>query len=284
MPNLEWNSQATDARWGRGIERFNLYYVDPSVKEWYAKNRFPEIITTDFLKSVPLKGIALLRDTAFLQQADQLRVENSADAMNRLAQMGLGKVGDVFTELNDNNRSTDYIVPIESGSGQIQVVVNTAFGIHWRISKDHPLAKEFPNLTITHKPDASEKPVLQHGNVWRRFTPYVGPDTLVEITALQNPDLGSLATDIRNFLIEVLALSDRKIQASSISLGYAEDDKNSALNISQKNHESIAFLLGNELGIKQFKIFQRNLDNPLSQQAAALEARIEKLHRFIEDK
>lgn len=239
-------------RWGQGFERFGFPTTNPVVREWYRQANLPRVITPDDLAGAPAGGIGLIRDIAFMTQAEPLREDMPERAMRDLTKFPVIGVGRLFTETEDGNRTTNHIIPLVTDNGMIQVVVNQAWGVHWRISEDHPIAVDYPALTKTHLPDLSLPPDENTAPNFR----YIAPETLAAATEpIVKAD--AVARDMHSFLE---GLFGRSAAPSFYTKNAWErvgvDIELSSAILSQElgGFRMLKLLLGNKTGMKSVKV------------------------------
>jgi len=297
MPKLE-GKDVGDPHFGEGIEQFNFWHTDSSAREWFSKSvgKFPRIITSQSLKETqaPTKAIALLRSISYLKQSEGLVVQNPNNVIDQLVGNGIGNVGETYIESSDNGRTNSYIIPIESGSGEVQIVVNPAWGVLWRLSQNHPLVTEVPELSFAYNPDITEAP--------ETFPPfsggfYISPEQLAKATDPTIVDVKRLVSDIHGLVSSFLQLP-YDIKRVEWNLGQEPDEKTSSLSIVPSlypySFTGITFHLSKRLGLKRLAIYgypystedgrSNNKYQEIALKAREINLAMNPFHNFFEDK
>lgn len=283
MTVLTYNVSQDEKRWvGRGVELLR------SSMEPYPKNGLPETIDIGWLRANP-NMLPLLRRVAkyaLLKQdkPDITSNEIAGGIMETLHKSPIKKVGYVDTERTDGDRTTNYVIPLETDEGAIEIVVNGAWGVSWRLCKDHKLVQQYPSLAMCQPEDTSQKPgerAMGEKQVAR--THYLLPDVLESITQEQiNPRL--LAGRIQIYLQKLLLDSEIKYKKSNSdtkNIPMKEDGvqdlslETDVKSIDTTPHFGISLELGNSEGIKSIRFFgypgkTMDIVSPLMQEAQEL--------------
>ncbi len=142
-PDLLYHSSPREENpdFGSGLERFGFWYIPQEVREWYDGiiGSLPQVLTTESLKEAPDLAIALLREIARYPLLEGMRIADSKDIVGQISLSG-AKVGEVSSDSFDGGRTTDYMIPITTEQGAIEIVVNDAWGISWRLDEKHIVA------------------------------------------------------------------------------------------------------------------------------------------------
>lgn len=273
MPILVRNSNIEDVQRGRGVERcyFSAYgYTAP-------QKPLPETISADYIRTQPgtLPSLRTIARFALLDtvKPDITNSDTASKIMNTLKQSSIMGVGDMNIERTDTDRTTNYIVPLNSDKGIIEIVINAAWGCSWRLGSDHELASLYPSLTVCQPEDTSRglgEEAVGNKVSWRKPKYYISPETL-EATTKEHMNPQILAERIRAYVENLLKTKEIEKEKSSMSrdndyFGETTTQRFSlqtSYSSSKAPYFGISFELGNEEGIKSLNVFgYSNKDKP----------------------
>ena len=258
MPVLTHVSNTKDVRWGQGLEscRFDAWGYKGTDKLY----PMPLNIDIDYLHS-HLGTLPALRRVARLALLDTTKpditdTQVTRTVMQTLSQSPVKEIGDVYTHRIDQDRTTNYVIPLRTDGGTIEIVTNAAWGVSWRLGEDHELVKQYPSLAVCQPEDESTE-------LWGpNRNNYLSPQVLEEVTGKYvDPDI--LAQRIRVLLINLYEKKavDRRESISNYGKDALGDESLSqAYSVETDTYGGlpkigISFLLGARKGIKSLHIF-----------------------------
>lgn len=266
MPVLIRNTygEKRDGHWSRGVE--SVGFSAWGYKGTDSYNPVPQVIDLKYLQSHPL-NIPAFRRVARLALIDSTNpdlknTQSTRDITQILSGCAINEIGSITEEQTDEGRTTNYIIPLNTTKGLLQVVVNGAWGVSWRLGKDHFLVKNNRTLEECQPVDISQGlgDQKQGGQSY-----YLSPDNLEGVTKEQI-DPKKLAQRIQEYLQELLKLSitgevKHQETRASQSSGHRNEENIHIFGLetdtSKKNMPIIGinFELGNNEGIKSLDIF-----------------------------
>lgn len=126
MPVLVRNSNIEDIQRGRGVERchFSAYgYITP-------QKPLPETIGANYIRTEPgtLSSLRTIARFALLDRVkpDITNSDTASKIMDTLKRSSISGVGAVNMERTDADRTTNYVVPLNTDKGIIEIVINAA--------------------------------------------------------------------------------------------------------------------------------------------------------------
>ena len=259
---------------GKGVERcgFTAYGYQP------LNERLPLVIDADYIRRQPgtLPSLRWVARRALLDtvKPDITGTRTTWDIMKTLAASPITDIGSVQPMRTDANRTTDYVIPLTTNAGHfIDVVVNGAWGVSWRLGADHTLVQAHPSLAVCQPEDTSIEPDMTI--IQGKY--YLSPTMLKKATRkYMDPEI--LAQRIRAYLSNLIARNEIKMKSLDISRGidYFGENRSQALRLETGGQNiprfGISFELGTGEGIKWVDAFgfsdkdkPHNLDN-LSQE------------------
>ena len=181
-----------------------------------------------------------------------------------MKQSSINSVGAVYIEQTDTNRTTNYVIPLTTDKGAIEIVLNPAWGGTWRLGSDHELASSHPSLTACQPEDTSQGlGEVALGNKYNdKQQYYLSPEVLETVTREHmNPQV--LAGRIKVYVENLLKIREIEKERSSVSRGsdYFGEEHTQILSLRTSPrsntvpHLGISFELGSKEGIKWIDIF-----------------------------
>lgn len=255
------NGDTNNPHYGRGVESVGFSAV--GYKDTNKLYPIPEVITSDYLQSHPfaipafrrVARLALL-DTAPPDITDKIHAKNIVNIL-RLA--AISEIGSVNRERTDGDRTTNYVIPLSTNKGPLEIVVNGAWGVSWRLGKGHSLVIKYPSLAVCQPEDMSLSLGEKKTGI-RSY--YIDPKILEAITSESiNPE--HLAQRIQAYLQKLLKTKEAKYEKSSARQGYGLAGEENVQTFSLKTdtwsrsvpHLGISFELGDNEGIKSLDIY-----------------------------
>lgn len=243
---------------GHGMEQFNRN------SPWLD---LPEIITSESLADAPVRTLALFRAIARYPLLDGIsigkpeihpRFNPKVNEVMECIQPSSIEVGNIYTEPWDNDRTENVVLPLITDKGTIEITVSGAWGVGWRLAKDHPMVNAYPQLALVQNQDLSEPPVVVNEEKTQKPR-YLAPDVLAQATMTTlklKPK--KLAKDIKKFIKTLSKQDDFKISGTSmcapttlIERFYHEIRFASA----SKEWSNFTIAHGNIFGVKSFNTF-----------------------------
>lgn len=270
-PELGWNSGIDSPDWGQGMEQFNSSSIPQAAKQWYEETKLPRIITPESLAGAPVPALALLRAIARYPLLDGISIGKpeihpafnpKVNEVMKCIQPNSIEVGNIYTEPWDNDRTENVVLPLITDKGTIEITVSGAWGVGWRLAKNHPMVDLYPQLARVQNQDLSEPPVVVNEEKAQE-SKYLSPDVLAQAT-MRTLKLKpkKLAKDIKKFIKTLSKQDDFKISVEKmpapttlIERFYHEIRFTSLY----KKWGSFTIRHGNILGVKDFDVFNFKL-------------------------
>jgi len=245
-------------KWGRGIER--CYFIAPEYGYDAPKKGLPLVINVDYIRS-QLGTMPSLRKVARLALLDTTspditNIDQAKNVVNSINKSPIKSVGDMYTEMTDTNRTTNHVIPLKTDKGVIEVVVNGAWGVSWRLSEDHELANTYPSLMVCQPEDTS----FGNDKMYSKY--YLSPEVLEAVTK-EHVDPQILAGRIQTYLENLLGTYkiEQEITSTSRGTDYDGEEQSQTFGLCTNPHNNtipyfgISFQLGNKEGIKWIDAF-----------------------------
>lgn len=161
----------------------------------------PNVIDIDFFKTnksfLPIFRYMARHTLLVTEKPDITSHASAMKVMKELYKSPITQVEKVQVQPTDGGKTTNYVIPLITDKGTIEIVVNGAWGVSWRLNKDHELEKSHPTL-------ASCQPEDMSGETSEDDKYTLAPNVLEQATVdIINPR--GLADRIRNFVTELLA-------------------------------------------------------------------------------
>ena len=285
--------------WGLGLEKFGFSGTAPDVKQWWENVDTAEF-TLAQLQAAPDSALAILRSAAMvhLLKEQSLAVSQGSKYRNTEVQWLMGKafplnaaeVRPTYTESRDAGTTTDYIIPLATNNGLLEIVLNPAWGLAWRLSPSQPkndlsyaaAIAQYPQLAKT-LPEDNSVPLVDPRY---RKPRYLSPRLLSEVTR-QRINFETATADIHQLLTDLLVHSETEFSYGGILSGnnlLLPDNGFSYFSIENSQQGAgIKFWLGKEHGTKFVDIFGTKTtrsDNfsPLATQAIKINRALKPLH------
>ena len=297
-PAIEYQEVKTDFH-GLGLERLRFSENDPA-KQWWDSINTTEF-TSDQLRTAPDSALAILRSAAAVSLLKQqpLTIGSGDKYQNtevewltdRAFPLKTANTEPNYTESRDNGGTTDYVTPLKTDKGILEIVLNPAWGISWRLSpaqpKESPFAAavtQYPQLAVTLPEDRSQPP--KDSDRYRE-PHFLSPHLLAEITSRYKINFQYLTADLNNLLTDLLVHQDTGFSFGSINSGnnlLLPDNGFGCFSIANPSQGvEVGFWLGKELGTKFVNIdgYQPSKANqlpPLAQEAVTLNKILRPLH------
>lgn len=221
MPVLPYHT--SDPQMGRGVEVLmlpTLDYVDQPIPQ------LPAEITIDYLRTYP-QALPAVREVAKIELLSTAPVDfnggylsGSREVAEILGGDSIQKVGKIYTKLVDNGRTTDYIIPMKTKHHHLDLVVNGAWGVMWRLGQKDPLSAKHPSLSVSQVEDTS---VIPSGIGVKYGQPrYIDPAVLEAATREQLVDPQVLAERIREIITKLMEKKLTTFDISELSAGRSQ--------------------------------------------------------------
>jgi len=248
--------------YGTGSERFSFRSLTDEVRSWWVGTRENQFITPEMLQQAPDSTVALIREIVRQPLLEEMTIgelekpyQNSGvnQVMEEIMPSRLIQVEEIRQEPWDDNRTTNYILPLITDKGIIEIIVNPAWGISWRLGKDHPILEEHPQLARTQNEDLSQAPKKQDD--WRGYPEYVDVEVLAQ-AAKFHPE--KLIVEIKNFLIALFLIDDLTIKPGGLIAGINHPIEQCFKQIvfeSKSQRTNFQLGLGNEHGSRRVDTF-----------------------------
>jgi len=288
-----------NAFWGLGLERFGFSGTPPEAKDWW-QNVATSNFTPDQLQTVPDSALAILRNAAAISLLKQqsLAVGKGNKYQNTEVEWLTGRAFPLktanikpnYTESRDNGGTTDYVTPLKTDKGILEIVLNPAWGISWRLSpaqpKETPFAAavtQYPQLAVTLPEDRSQPP--KDGDRYQKPR-FLSSHLLSEATR-ERINFKTVTADLNDLLTDLLISQDTEFSSGSINSSnnlLLPDSGFSCFTIANPAQGvEVGFWLGKEHGTKFVDIhgyqpFKADHLSPLAQKALTLKKIIKPLH------
>jgi len=185
---------------------------------WIAAHPMPAEITADFLinNEAPPRIISSLRALVRQPLLHDQHISNTESIVGDLAQRGFASVGAVQEVPTDGNRTTDYKVPLLDRDGNVFFVVfNSAWGVHWELDKNHPLALREQKLARYQAENISNS----------KSDNYIAPEQLVRVVEMLGKSPQEMAVDIKDLISGVLEYPGVQVLSRHRQLGIEHVDR-----------------------------------------------------------
>ena len=225
-PELEYTSNPQAAGWGQRLEQIRFWSTPADAKEWFDEANLPKIITPESLVGAPDSALAIFRSAIRFPLLEGIAVgkpeydypDSNSEVVNIVENLIPERlqVGDIYNQPWDNNRTKNLVLPLFTNKGTIEVVVNPAWGVNWRLAENHPLSGTHPQLTMVQNPDLSEPPIVDEEKPWGpRYLPV---EVLAQVTEERvNPE--QLIEETKTFLTELSGEKDFTIDQGGLITG-----------------------------------------------------------------
>ena len=285
---------------GLGLERFGFSDPPPEACLWWESIQSPEF-TLKQLQAAPDSALAILRSAAqvnlleeqSLAIGDGNKYQNTEVEwlMNKAFPLKVAAVGSSYAESRDAGTTTDYIIPLATDKGALEIVLNPAWGLAWRLSPFQQsknnlsfaaAVAQYPQLAKT-LPEDNSVPLVDPRY---RKPRYLSPRLLSEVTR-QRINFETATADIHQLLTDLLVHSETEFSYGGILSGnnlLLPDNGFSYFSIENSQQGAgIKFWLGKEHGTKFVDIFGTKTtrsDNfsPLATQAIKINRALKPLH------
>lgn len=180
---------------GSGLEVFSSTLF-PQLGLSSPQDGFPEIIDPEFLSEVPQpETTSVIRRLALLQLSRGLEVDDPSEVILRL-EKGLTTINVGDPEVYSIEDVPGFEIPLFTASGLLRIDVSPAFGILWSIDQSHPLAQDYPQLTVKLR-DARQ---ISLPNRSRQHASEISDETLALVTYPELVNTSTLTEAIVSFL------------------------------------------------------------------------------------
>ncbi len=156
MAALEYVFSTDSPNHGSGLEQLSFWHMPQDVRDWRQDHPLPDIVTPDYLLKAPRGVTTVMRAIGHATLAQNLRIGEpqmggqANDEVTRVMaaiRPGFIQVDRGYTEFQDNDETQAYVIPLFTEQGNIELIVHAGFvGFSWRISAEHDLASEYPQL------------------------------------------------------------------------------------------------------------------------------------------
>lgn len=110
----------------------------------------PNVIDIDFFKTnksfLPIFRYMARHTLLVTEKPDITSHASAMKVMKELYKSPITQVEKVQVQPTDGGKTTNYVIPLITDKGTIEIVVNGAWGVSWRLNKDHELEKSHPTL------------------------------------------------------------------------------------------------------------------------------------------
>ncbi len=243
MPKITLN-EANEQTWGRGLERLRFHDAGQAAREWRSGLGLPTILDEGFMSTAPQDAIKIIRSASLYALITGLSVKDSSLTMQMVEASKPKKVKKLYKEHADFGKTENVVVPIQCAKGgDLEIVVNPAFGVGWRLCQKHAVAKALPQMKQVRNID--DLIYLEENLTYKDH--YIDPGLLARLSPA---DPKQLAERISHLLEQMLAHRETKF-----SLFYrSAPEESHGLGIEIMKHGmgkiGFTFLLDDKTGLK----------------------------------